>query len=56
MLQIEGPRMVKTHAIWLGTEDRILFYDSTGARVAETRLCEAPDISCLKPKEAARAA
>jgi hypothetical protein len=56
LLQIEGPRMVKTHAIWLGEEDRILFYDSTGARVAETRLCEAPDVSSLRPKKTAQAA
>jgi hypothetical protein len=51
MLQIQGPRQLKTHALWLGQEDRILFYDSTGARVAETRLCEAPDLSCLQSKE-----
>jgi hypothetical protein len=56
MLQIEGPRLLRTHAIWLAKEDRILFYDSTGARVAETRLCEAPDISILKAKKAAQAA
>jgi hypothetical protein len=56
LLQIEGPRMLKTHAIWLGQEDRILFYDSTGARVAEARLCEAPDVGSLKLKVAARAA
>ena len=31
LLQIEGPRLLKTHAIWLAQEDRILFYDSTGA-------------------------
>ncbi len=48
LLQIEGPRLLRTHAIWLSQEDRILFYDSTGARIAETRLCEAPDISSLE--------
>ncbi|CAN5470440.1 hypothetical protein BH10PLA2_BH10PLA2_18670 [soil metagenome] len=51
MLQIQGPRQLQAHAMWLGEEDRILFYDSTGARVAETRLCEAPDLACLKPKD-----
>jgi hypothetical protein len=56
MLQIEGPRLLRTHAIWLGKEDRILFYDSTGARVAETRLCESPDLADLEPKDVARAA
>lgn len=41
--QVQGPRMLKTYAVWAGEENRILFYDSTGARFAETRLCDAPD-------------
>jgi hypothetical protein len=45
--QVEGPRLLRTYAVWAGDEDRILFYDSTGQRFAETRLCEAPDPSEL---------
>src|ERR1700750_2263553 len=41
--QVQGPRMVKTYAVWAGEEGRILFYDSQGGRFAETRLSEAPD-------------
>jgi hypothetical protein len=41
--QVQGPRQVRTYAIWAGEEDRILFYDSNGQRFAETRLSEAPD-------------
>ncbi len=41
--QVQGPRLVKTYAIWAGEENRILFYDSMGGRFAETRLTEAPD-------------
>jgi hypothetical protein len=41
--QVQGPRLVKTYAVWAGEEDRILFYDSTGQRFAEVRLSEAPD-------------
>jgi hypothetical protein len=41
--QVHGPRLLKTYAIWAGEEDRILFYDSTGARYCETRLSEGPD-------------
>jgi hypothetical protein len=41
--RVEGPRLLKTYAIWAGKEDRILFYDSTGIRFAETRLSEGPD-------------
>jgi hypothetical protein len=41
--QIRGPRLMRTYAIWAGDENRILFYDSTGDRFAEARLCESPD-------------
>src|SRR5260370_39607302 len=37
--QVQGPRLLKTYAVWAGQEDRILFYDSTGLRFAETRIC-----------------
>ena len=43
LFEVQGPRMVKSYAVWAGEEDRILFYDSTGARFAETRLSDAPD-------------
>jgi hypothetical protein len=41
--QVEGPRLVKAYAVWAGEEGRVLFYDSTGRRFAETRLSDAPD-------------
>jgi hypothetical protein len=42
--QVRGPRCLKTHAVWPSKEDRILFYDSTGMRFAESRLCESPEL------------
>jgi hypothetical protein len=41
--QLQGPRLLKSYAVWAGEENRILFYDSNGLRFAETRLCESPD-------------
>ena len=41
--QVQGPRLLRTHAIWACDENRILFYDSAGLRFAETRLSESPD-------------
>jgi len=41
--QAQGPRLLKTYAVWAGEENRILFYDCTGERFAETRLSDAPD-------------
>jgi hypothetical protein len=40
---VQGPRLVKTYAVWAGEEDRILFYDSTGQAFAHTQLSEGPD-------------
>ena len=41
--QAQGPRQVKTYAVWAGEEGRILFYDSNGLKFEETRLMESPD-------------
>ena len=41
--QVQGPRRVRTYAVWAGEENRILFYDSTGLRFQEVKLSEAPD-------------
>jgi hypothetical protein len=51
--QVQGPRMLKTYAVWAGEEDRILFYDSGGLRFAETLLSEAPDPLQLGQRKAA---
>jgi hypothetical protein len=40
---VEGPRLLKSYAVWAGDEDRVLFYDCTGARFAVARLSESPD-------------
>jgi hypothetical protein len=45
--QVHGPRLLKNYAIWAGHEHRILYYNSNGERVAETRLSEAPDPRAL---------
>jgi hypothetical protein len=45
--QALGPRLLKNFAIWAGDENRILYYDSRGERVAETKLSEAPDPRAL---------
>ena len=41
--QVQGPRQVRTYALWAGEENRILFYDVSGHRFAETKLSDAPD-------------
>src|SRR5580693_864350 len=45
--QVQGPRLLKNYAIWAGDEDRILYYNCNGERVAETKLSEAPDPRAL---------
>ncbi len=44
---VQGPRLLKNYAIWAGDENRILYYNGTGERIAETRLSEAPDPGLL---------
>lgn len=45
--QVNGPRSVKVYAVWSGDEDRILFFDSTGTRYAETWLSDSPEPETL---------
>jgi hypothetical protein len=52
--QIQGPRLLRTYAVWAGDENRILFYDSTGNRFAEARLCESPDPALISRTASAR--
>jgi hypothetical protein len=42
LFHIEGPRQLRTSAVWSPEENRILFYDSTGQRVRMVRLSECP--------------
>ena len=39
----EGPRLLRTSAVWALEEARVIFYDSTGCRAREVRLSESPD-------------
>lgn len=43
MFQIRGPRLLRSYAVWAGVESRILFYESTGKRFAETSVVDGPD-------------
>ena len=45
--EVQGPRSLRTYALWSGDENRILFYNGQGERFAETTLSEAPDPSML---------
>jgi hypothetical protein len=45
--EAQGPRLVKNYAVWAGDENRILFYNSSGERIAESRLSETPNPNLL---------
>ena len=49
VFHIEGPRLLKTSAVWSADADRIVFYDSTGTRFREVRLSESPEIADVCP-------
>ena len=40
--EVRGPRLLKNFAVWAGEENRILYYNGSGERVAETRLTAGP--------------
>jgi hypothetical protein len=44
LFQVEGPRLLRTAAIWAAEQNRLLFYDSTGQRFDEVRLSESPEL------------
>lgn len=43
VFHIEGPRLLKTSAVWPASANRVIFYDSTGTRFHETKLSESPE-------------
>ena len=45
IFHVEGPRLLRTSAVWSADDDRIIFYDSTGARFHEVRLSESPPLA-----------
>lgn len=47
MFQMSGPRLMRSYAVWAGAENRILFYDSSGVRFAETKITNGPDPAAL---------
>lgn len=42
IFHVEGPRLLRTSAVWSADEARVIVYDSTGKRVREVRLSESP--------------
>ena len=52
MFHVEGPRLLRTSAVWAADERRILFYNSTGARAKEVRLTESPDVPAITKRAA----
>ncbi len=42
VFHVEGPRLLRTSAVWSADDDRVIFYDSTGTRFREARLSESP--------------
>jgi hypothetical protein len=48
VFHVEGPRLLRTSAVWAADSDRIVFYNSTGQRTHEVRLSEAPAIADLR--------
>ncbi|MCZ2341927.1 MAG: hypothetical protein LC104_09055 [Bacteroidales bacterium] len=53
LFHVEGPRLLRTSAIWAADENRILFYDSSGTRSREILLSESPEVEEPRSRRAA---
>jgi hypothetical protein len=42
VFHVEGPRLLRTSAVWSSDDARIIFYDSSGLRFREVELSESP--------------
>ena len=49
IFHVEGPRLMRTSAVWSADDDRIIFYDSTGTRFREVSLSESPPLAEPQP-------
>lgn len=45
IFHVEGPRLLRTSAVWSSDDARIIFYDSSGLRFREVELSESPCLS-----------
>ncbi len=44
IFHVEGPRLLRTSAVWSAEDARIIFYDSSGLRFQEVTLSESPTV------------
>jgi hypothetical protein len=44
VFHVEGPRLLRTSAVWSSDDGRIIFYDSAGTRFREVELSESPQL------------
>lgn len=42
LFHVEGPRLLKSSALWVLDDHRVMFYDSTGSRFLDVQLSESP--------------
>ena len=42
VFHVEGPRLLRTSAVWSADDARIIFYDSSGLRFREVDLSDTP--------------
>ncbi len=54
VFHVEGPRLMRTSAVWSADDDRVIFYDSSGLRFSEVRLSESPSLNGVAVGERTR--
>jgi hypothetical protein len=54
VFHVEGPRLLRTSAVWAAEDGRLVFYDSTGQKVQAVTLPEGSPIGeTVRPRRVA---
>ena len=53
VFHVQGPRLLRTSAIWSNDDGRIIFYDSSGLRFQEVSLSESPPLNAEREVQSA---
>jgi hypothetical protein len=48
LFHVEGPRLLKSSAVWAAESDAVVFYDSHGQKVKEVRLTDSPPLPDIR--------
>ncbi|MFO0936768.1 MAG: hypothetical protein U0798_09675 [Gemmataceae bacterium] len=52
LFHVEGPRLLKSSALWAAEAETVVFYDTNGQKVQEVQLTDAPVLPDIRAHDA----